>query len=70
MFIYAYILQITKLKHRESGHLGTQGHKLLEHLENVRIQIVGEEKSLESGAVLLHLLVMLKIKFTNISQLQ
>jgi hypothetical protein len=70
MFIYAYILQITKLIHRESGHLGTQGHKLLEHLENVRIQIVGEEKSLESGAVLLHLFVVLKMIYIDISQLQ
>ena len=38
----------------------SQGEELLEHVKDVRVQILGEEECLQSRAVLFHLLVMLK----------
>jgi hypothetical protein len=44
----------------ETSALQSESHELLEDVENVGIQVLGKEKRLQGGAILLHLLVVLK----------
>jgi hypothetical protein len=48
--------------------LHSERQELLEHLEDVGIQILREKQRLQGRAVLLHLLVMLKQKESFLSQ--
>jgi len=46
--------------------LGTQGHKLLEHLQYVCVQVGCEKQRLQCAAVLLNLFMMLQEKLQGL----
>lgn len=51
-----------KIRRRRTAPLRSERRKLVEHVQYVGIDVRREEQTLERAAVLLHLLVVLKIR--------